>query len=76
MNKTNSTFNVNDLTNDLWDTMQKNKKDSTESDYINCTTAIAQSKIAGQIIRAKAVHFAHMKQCNKPKEIKFFTKAD
>lgn len=61
-------LNINDLTNDLWDTMQQNKAGSLDNDR-----AKAQAAVAGKILKGKADQLRHKKLTNKPKgEIQFY----
>lgn len=64
---TKCSFNVNDVANDLWDTMKANKKGDIDN-----ARAITQAAIAGRILKAKADQLHSKKLTNKPASIEFY----
>lgn len=64
---TKCTLNVNDIVNDLWDTMKENKKGSIDNEK-----AKTQSMVAGKIIKAKSDQLKAKKLTNKPEVLDFY----
>lgn len=60
-------FTVNDLVNDLWDSMNSNKSGDMDNNRLS-----SQSKAASQIIRAKAEQRKNKMASNEPSSIPFF----
>lgn len=60
-------LNINDVVNDLWDSMQTNKAGNLDNDRVN-----SQARLAGKLLKGKADQLRNRKMSGLPESIPFY----